>query len=52
MLYNYGMIFFFFILIIFRKLYFIIQFGWALNYSALSSGTQTLGTVYAHAQRI
>ena len=47
---NYRMIFF--ILIIFRLLYFIIQFGWALNYSALSSGAQTLGTVYAYAQRI
>ena len=33
MLYNYGMIFF--ISIIFRWLYFIIQFGWALNYSSL-----------------
>ena len=28
----------FFILIIFHKLYFIIRFGWALNYSALSGG--------------
>ena len=50
MLYNYGMIFF--ILINFRKLYFIIQFGWVLNYSALNSGAQTLGIVYARAQKM
>ena len=29
-----------------------IKFGCALNYSALSSGTQTLGTVYTCAQKI
>ena len=40
MLYNYGMIF-----------YINPFFGWALNYSALSSGAQTLGTVYARAKR-
>ena len=43
---------FFFLLIIFRWLYFIIQFGWALKYSCVSSGAQTLGTVYARTQRI
>ena len=36
---------FFLILIIFHQLYLIIQFGWALNYSALCSGAQTLVTV-------
>ena len=50
MLYNYGMIFF--ILIMFSQLYFIIPFGWAFNDLALSSGAHTLGTVYAHVQRI
>ena len=50
MLYNKRMIFLY--KSFFVNYILLFSFGWALNYSALSSGAQSLGTVYTRARRI